>query len=1144
MNKTIRIYLLIAMIIAGMFFFTGFISQTYAFNFIFIYKTHVLLEILTVILLLLIFIKVNSLFNKSHNAKAALIAGGFLSGFLLELHHLIAAKSFPYDVLSLNNALDNPDLFYILIGRLFIPICLFSSIFFDFKQNETEQKKLRNKIYIGFLFSTFIIIFLDYMFNHYLLSFVKPHIGKMVIFSNSLEVINNAIYLLIAFIFLDMKIEKKLNIASFLIAGLLVFGTEQLFFLVPLTQNGIFGFFTHIVKIIGFILIYLGIEDAIKPSFYLFKHKLISYLSLFLIMSYFIFVSLTSTLFNLVFPAFSSFLFLESFIFSIIIQYKLLENFVNPIENIILGISKYKPEEEFKKIQIESNDEIGLLAEDINYLIESNQKYIKELILNQKKEIKNSAKQELLRKLSNQIRSELDINLIKQRFVFEYGKILGAQRSFFCEYDLYKKNFLPPDEYSEYLDNPTVLSIKKADSAFLNQFLSLFNEISLKKKIVILNSEDYIKEFNFKNKAEELNFKKYKISSAIILPLIFKNQLYGAYYYDFDRENAFEEDEMKFTELLIEQAAIAIHQSKLLIYFKKIAEREAFLKLITNKILMASSIEESMYSLSKEIAELFNAEKTCLRMFDPVSKGFMDSIAEYNTSKDHSCACCKIKDYKIFDDFIKEELFSNNQSIIIDNIDKSDFSEKIKAIFKKINFFSGIIFPIRYLDNPIAIIIISNSAENKNFKKDNYELLIPLSEQIGISARLFQLNENLTNSLNAEKLIKDLIIEARELEDPTVIINTLLQRMKALFHSDKALTLSIDKANKISINNLIDDTYTDKLFFDDSVDARYIISYFKKHPQEALTINNVELEIDNISFKDYLIKNDIKAFIAYRINISSNQKEVQPTVKNIIMICSNTTKNWKSEDIETFKMIVNSGEIILFQIMQKIEIEDTKKTFLATLTHDLRSPIYAEQKALEFIISRKGETPLSDFCEYLQDIYNTNEELLRIVNNILMVYHYESGKNLLNTEPNDIREIIEYSVRSMQPLALAQNSYIDINLEEKMPFVLANKDEIIRVIINLISNAIKHNHSETNIIVSARKAKEYIEISIKDNGKGIPDDARDKIFQRYPTQKRQIGTGLGLYLSKQIVEAHNGKIWFETKEGEGTTFCFTLPVLN
>ena len=130
----------------------------------------------------------------------------------------------------------------------------------------------------------------------------------------------------------------------------------------------------------------------------------------------------------------------------------------------------------------------------------------------------------------------------------------------------------------------------------------------------------------------------------------------------------------------------------------------------------------------------------------------------------------------------------------------------------------------------------------------------------------------------------------------------------------------------------------------------------------------------------------------------------------------------------------------------------------------------------------------------------------------------------------------------MKPLAKDYESEINTNIEPGLPSIVTYRDEILRVLNNLVGNAINHNTKGTTINIFAQKIDSEIKIAVRDNGKGIPDEEKANIFQRYPTQKRKIGTGLGLYLSKQIITAHNGKIWFETEGGKRTTFFFTLPL--
>ncbi len=227
--------------------------------------------------------------------------------------------------------------------------------------------------------------------------------------------------------------------------------------------------------------------------------------------------------------------------------------------------------------------------------------------------------------------------------------------------------------------------------------------------------------------------------------------------------------------------------------------------------------------------------------------------------------------------------------------------------------------------------------------------------------------------------------------------------------------------------------------------------------------------------------------------------------------------------------------------VQKKEADELRKMFLATLAHDLKSPLISVQKALELIKSRSSTIALSEFNEYLEDIYYTNEEVLKLVVDILSISQYE-GKEL-HVEPKEcnIEDIIENSVKIIKYIAKEKKASICIKVGDDVPHVQADETELIRVIVNLIVNAIKHNRENLKISIEAQKRGKDILVSVSDNGMGIPENEKELMFEKYKTAKRKVGTGLGLYLSKQIIEAHKGKIWFDSEINKGTTFYFTLP---
>jgi signal transduction histidine kinase len=368
----------------------------------------------------------------------------------------------------------------------------------------------------------------------------------------------------------------------------------------------------------------------------------------------------------------------------------------------------------------------------------------------------------------------------------------------------------------------------------------------------------------------------------------------------------------------------------------------------------------------------------------------------------------------------------------------------------------------------------------------------------------------------------------------------LLENLVNVFDVNRALHLHYDIDKSIKIVNEKVKNGNESLIGKSLLDRNSFQQLTSKLIDQIIVVDDVETGISNQTFKDFLKGNQIKAFLLYSVeNILPEKIEVP---FGLTMICSSIPRMWTSEDIDSFKLIIETATLVYFEVKQRYETEQVKQTFLATLTHDLRSPINAEQKTLEAILSKRFGTSLENFSDFLQDIYKTNEELLRIVNNILSVYHYESGKYELKLESASIGDIINDSVNTMKLLAEDQESEIITNIQEDLPLVMVDKSEITRVINNLIGNAIKHNKKGTNINIESKRIDNEVQVSVSDNGKGIPEGERSKIFRRFPTEKRKIGTGLGLYLSKQIIDAHHGKIWFESEVGKGTTFYFTLPI--
>lgn len=227
------------------------------------------------------------------------------------------------------------------------------------------------------------------------------------------------------------------------------------------------------------------------------------------------------------------------------------------------------------------------------------------------------------------------------------------------------------------------------------------------------------------------------------------------------------------------------------------------------------------------------------------------------------------------------------------------------------------------------------------------------------------------------------------------------------------------------------------------------------------------------------------------------------------------------------------------------DTERLRDDFIATLTHDLRTPLLAAIQTLKFFLDGSlGELEEKQKV-LLSTMLQSNEDLLGLVNALLEVYKFESGKLSLCKTVFPIKDLITQCYDELKLLAANKNIefVLNCNMEDNVN-IYADKGEIKRVMINLCGNAVNYTNKNGKIEIFAKAQQGDFIFSVADNGNGIPKEDIPHLFMRFSqgtSKKRSTGTGLGLYLSRQIVEAHGGKIWLESKMNKGSEFSFLLP---
>ena len=223
---------------------------------------------------------------------------------------------------------------------------------------------------------------------------------------------------------------------------------------------------------------------------------------------------------------------------------------------------------------------------------------------------------------------------------------------------------------------------------------------------------------------------------------------------------------------------------------------------------------------------------------------------------------------------------------------------------------------------------------------------------------------------------------------------------------------------------------------------------------------------------------------------------------------------------------------------------DKKETFLAMVTHDLKSPVNAEICALELLLNNQ-KSSLDDFQnEIIGDILGAAKYMKNLVENILQKYRSDNGKQVLHKTLFSLEMLTIQCVEEVK--YLLQDKNLDIEIKSSLKNIETYIDclEIKRVINNLLINAIEYSNKNSKILVNLYEEDNNLCFSITNSGIGINLENPNLIFEKCESlaqKQKSIGTGLGLYISKKIIDAHGGKIFVKSLPDENTTFTFTLP---
>ena len=363
------------------------------------------------------------------------------------------------------------------------------------------------------------------------------------------------------------------------------------------------------------------------------------------------------------------------------------------------------------------------------------------------------------------------------------------------------------------------------------------------------------------------------------------------------------------------------------------------------------------------------------------------------------------------------------------------------------------------------------------------------------------------------------------------------------------------------------DTYFALLNILEDVEESRIRAVEEKNKTLAVITNFADgLLVFDKENKLYLINPVAEKFLSVDaeelINKKSYSLEKFPWFEEIKKFLKDPTKKIFRKEIKINKELIlelsavsitREGEslgslIVLHNITREKLIEQMKTEFVSLAAHQLRTPLSAIKWTLKMILDGDLGEITKEQKDFLEKSYISNERMINLINDLLNVTRIEEGRYLYNLEFVQFEDLVEEIIKNYKNETERKN--IKIQFEKPKNKTLAIKldaEKIKLTVSNLIDNAIKYTLPGGKIEVFIKSDKEKITFIAKDSGIGIPKDQQKRLFSKFFRGANALrietdGSGLGLFIAKNIVEAHEGKIWFESEEDKGSTFYFELPL--
>ncbi len=455
---------------------------------------------------------------------------------------------------------------------------------------------------------------------------------------------------------------------------------------------------------------------------------------------------------------------------------------------------------------------------------------------------------------------------------------------------------------------------------------------------------------------------------------------------------------------------------------------------------------------------------------------------------------------------IVRRAMNQQMALLLTDLDTDSEFHTTDTIIKR-GIRSSICAPIKGKDRMLGVIYLDSQSGSDTFTEKDLDLLTAIANQAGIAVE---------NALLWEKMRRYSEELEQEVSQRTAEIAFERNRLRAILQCMGEGIVVSDPQDQVNLMNpaaerILNVKPEDTLSGD-------ILSWY---PQE---VHSVAIQLLN------RVKNVLSPeTLSEELRVMVGNKHVRLNLAPI-----------RDEQDKYLGMVIANQDIT-----KEVEVEQMKADFISMLTHDLKNPLTVIISSSQLII--KGYLGPIDLKteDQIKAIYRNGQTMLELVNNFLDVSKIEAGRMSIGKHPLSIADLIDNVVQNFQMQATELGIDLIKEVDRNLPVITGDPFQMERVLSNLVSNAIKFTSRPGMVIVKTKVVSDYLQISVSDSGQGIPKDELPHLFNRYFRTKnvegKVKGTGLGLYIVKSIVEAHNGKVEVQSEAGKGTTFDIILP---